>query len=179
MRTPRAITVRLLAVLLPVALLLGACGSGPSPQAWAATVCQALTPWRAEINKLTSVSQQEMTARTTPAQAKENLVRLMGGAEQATETARKKIADAGVPDAEQGASVSHGFLNSLSAVRDAYGRARASIEGLRTDQSSTFYDGVQQTVERLTAEYKASSVDTTKLNSTELERAFNEVPECR
>ena len=68
-------------------LVVAGCG-GPSPRAWAASVCEALTPWRAEINKLTSSTQQQMTAQTTPAQAKENLVRLFAGAEQASETAR-------------------------------------------------------------------------------------------
>ncbi|ASW53254.1 hypothetical protein [Plantactinospora sp. KBS50] len=179
MRTLRAAAFRLVAVLLPVVLVLGACGSGPTAQVWAATVCQALTPWRTEINKLTSVTQQQMTAKTTPAQAKENLVRLLGGAEEATETARKKIDDAGVPDAEQGESVAHGFVASLAAVRDAYGRAREAIEALPIDQPDVFYDGVQTIVERLATEYRASSVETTKLNSKELERAFDEVPECR
>ncbi|MFC7549059.1 hypothetical protein [Plantactinospora sp. GCM10030261] len=179
MRTPGPSAVPLAAVLLAVALLVGACGAGPSPRAWAASVCQALGPWRTEINNLTSVTQQQITAKTTPAQAKENLVRLMAGAERATETAREQVAGAGVPDADQGEVVSRGFIASLTAVRDAYGKAKTSIEELSIDQPAVFYDGVQAVMETLNTDYRASAVDTSKLNSEELERAFDEVPECR
>jgi hypothetical protein len=180
MRTPLAATAgRLTVVLATLVLLVGACAGGPAPRAWAATVCDALTPWRAEINNLTSSAQQQMTARTTPAQAKENLVRLLSGAERASETARTKVKDAGVPDVPQGAAVSQGFLTSLAAVRDAYRRAGVSIEGLSVGQDTVFYDGVKAAVDTLNREYNASAVDTSKLNSPELKQAFDEVPECR
>ncbi|PZV96338.1 hypothetical protein SAMN05443287_106172 [Micromonospora phaseoli] len=167
-------------VLATLVLLVAACGSsGPSPRAWAASVCSALTPWRAEISKLTSSTNQQMTAQTTPAQAKENLVRLFGGAEQASETAREKVEQAGVPEVEHGEEVSAGFRASLASMRDAYGRARTAIDGLATGEASTFYDGVQDTVETLQQEYDASALDTSRLDSEELKRAFDEVPECR
>lgn len=180
MRTPRTTAGPLAAVLLTVAFLLGACGVGvgPSPRAWAATVCKALTPWRTEINKLTSVTQQQITAKTTPAQAKENLVRLMAGAEEATETARDRVARAGVPDVDEGEAVARGFVASLTAVRDAYAKAKVSVEKLSSARSGVFYDGVQTVMKTLEDEYRASAINTSRLNSDELERAFNEVPEC-
>ncbi|WP_460917035.1 hypothetical protein [Plantactinospora veratri] len=162
-----------------IALLLGGCAGGPTPQAWAAAVCAALAPWRAEIGTLTRSTQQQMTAQTSPAQAKENLVRLLRGAEQASETARQKVAAAGVPDTDKGEAVSKGFVASLTAVRDAYGRAGAAIEALGTGQPSEFYDGVKAAVDTLNQEYDASSLDTSELDSVELKRAFDEVPECR
>lgn len=174
MRSPRAGAA--LAVVLVAAL--AACGGGrPAPRAWAAQVCEALAPWRAEIGALTSSTQQQMTAQTTPAQAKENLVRLLGGAESASETARAGVADAGVPDVDGGDEVAGGFVASLSAVRDAYGKARRTIEGL--DTGPAFYDGVGAAVETLNREYEASALDTTALDSPELRQAFDEVPECR
>jgi hypothetical protein len=180
MRTPRAATAgKTSAVLSVLLLLLGACASGPTPQVWAASVCAALGPWRTEISRLTSSTQQQMTAKTTPSQAKENLVRLLGGAEQATETARNKVEQAGVPDVQKGDAVASGFLSSLTAVRNAYGKARTAIAALGTGQATPFYDGVQATMETLNAEYKASALDTTHLDSRELKQAFDEVPECR
>lgn len=180
MRTCRAAAAgKLTVVVATVVLLVGACGAGPSPRAWAAAVCEALTPWRAEISKLTSSTQQQMTAQTTPAQAKENLVRLFAGAEQASETARRRVERAGVPDTEHGEQVSAGFLGSLEKVRDAYGRARTTIAGLGTGTPTEFYDGVRAAVETLNKEYDASALDTSKLNSEELKEAFDEVPECR
>ncbi|MBO4207853.1 hypothetical protein [Micromonospora echinofusca] len=180
MRTCRAATAgKLTVVLATLVLAVSGCGAGPSPRAWAASVCEALAPWRAEISKLTTYTQQQMTAQTTPAQAKENLVRLFAGAEQASETARQRVEDAGVPDVEQGAAVSKGFRTSLGKVRDAYGKARRTIEALDTGPASTFYDGVKAAVDTLNREYDASALDTSKLRSTELQQAFDEVPECR
>ncbi|WP_406038724.1 hypothetical protein OG799_26580 [Micromonospora sp. NBC_00898] len=179
MRTRRAAAAgKLTVVLATLAFVVAGCG-GPSPRAWAASVCEALTPWRAEINKLTSSTQQQMTAQTTPAQAKENLVRLFAGAEQASETARRKVEQAGVPETDHGEEISAGFRASLSKVRDAYGRARDTIDGLDTGEAKAFYDGVRAAVETLNKEYDASALDTGKLSSTELKQAFDEVPECR
>ncbi|SCE65029.1 hypothetical protein GA0074695_6519 [Micromonospora viridifaciens] len=180
MRTRRAATAgKLTVVLATLGLLLAGCGGGPSPRAWAASVCQALTPWRAEINKLTSSTQQQMTAQTTPAQAKENLVRLFAGAEEASETARRGVEQAGVPETDHGEEISAGFRTSLGKMRDAYGRARDAIDRLDTAQPGPFYDGVRAAVDTLNKEYDASALDTSKLNSPELKEAFDEVPECR
>ncbi|MFJ6198818.1 hypothetical protein [Micromonospora sp. NPDC092111] len=180
MRTCRASAAgRFTVVLATLVLAVAGCGGGPSPRAWAASVCEALTPWRAEISKLTSSTHQQMTAQTTPAQAKENLVRLFAGAEEASETARRRIADAGIPETDHGDEISRGFRTSLEKIRDAYGRARDTIDGLDTGQATGFYDGVQTTVDALNREYDASALDTGRLNSEELKRAFDEVPECR
>ncbi|MEV4479712.1 hypothetical protein AB0K04_24560 [Micromonospora coxensis] len=180
MRTCRAAAAgKLTVVLATLVLVVSGCGGGPSPRAWAASVCEALTPWRAEISKLTSSANQQMTAQTTPAQAKENLVRLFAGAEEASETARRRVADAGVPETEHGEEISRGFRATLEKVRDAYGRARDTIDGLGTGEATAFYDGVKAAVDTLTKEYDASALDTSKLNSEELKQAFDEVPECR
>jgi hypothetical protein len=176
MRTPRAVFVFLATVF---ALLVGGCAGGPTPRVWAASVCTALSPWRTEIGTLTSRTQQQMTAKTTPAQAKENLVRLLGGAETASETAREQVERAGVPDVDGGEAVAKGFLRSLTAVRDAYGKARQGIQELDAGQADPFYDGVQSVMNTLTSEYDRSALDTSSLDSEELKRAFDEVPECR
>lgn len=177
MRTPRAVG-RLLALLAAVTLTVAGCGGGPAPDAWAASVCQALAPWRAEIGNLAARTQQQMTAETTPAQAKENLVRLFAGAEAASEQARAKVKGAGVPDADGAETVVDRFLASLTAVRDAYGRARDSIAQLDTARAKEFYDRVAKVVEVLNTEYGRSALDTTNLESRELKQAFDEVPEC-
>ncbi|MEU7851962.1 hypothetical protein AB0B74_03080 [Micromonospora parva] len=179
MRTCRASAAGKLTVVLATIVVLAGCGGGPSPRAWAASVCGALTPWRLEINKLTSSTDEQMTAQTTPAQAKENLVRLFDGAEQASEAARRKVEKAGIPDTDNGEAISVGFRSSLGKMRDAYGRARDTIDGLGTGEPTVFYDGVRAAVETLNKEYDASALDTSKLNSEELKQAFDEVPECR
>lgn len=173
MRTPRSAT------LLLLSLVLGACGGGMAPGAWAASVCQALGPWRTDISSLTERASQQMAAATTPAQAKENLVRLLTGAEQATETARAKVEAAGVPDVDGGQAIADGFVSALAAMRDAYGRAKTTIDGLATGDAPVFYDSVESAMTTLNVEYGRSALDTTKISSAELRQAFDEVPECR
>jgi hypothetical protein len=168
-----------LIVVLTLATVLSGCSSAPAPRAWAASVCTALAPWRTEISTLASRTQQQMTAATTPAQAKENLMRLFGGAQDASEKARAGVQRAGVPDVAHGAAVARSFTASLSAVRDAYGRARTGVEALATAPAKTFYAQVASVVDRLNRDYAKSELDTSKLDSEELKDAFDEVPECR
>lgn len=168
-----------LAVTLVLGLASAGCSSGAAPRAWAATVCTVLTPWRSEIGTLATRTQQQMTAKTTPAQAKENLVRLFAGAEAASETARAGVQQAGVPDADRGELVAQSFTTALAAMRDAYGRAEAGVGALQTSPKDTFYTNVAAVVEILNAEYDRSQLDTSRLDSVELRQAFDEAPECR
>jgi len=176
MRPARPLIVLTLVVLCAS---LAACSSTSGPRVWAASVCTALAPWRTEIGTLATRTQQQMTAATTPAQAKENLMRLFGGAESASEQARAGVAEAGVPDVDHGDQVAQSFVTSLSAMRDAYGRARTGIEALATSPQKAFYTQVTAVVDKLNEEYARSSLDTSRLDSQELKRAFDEVPECR
>jgi hypothetical protein len=166
-------------VIVVLGLSLSACSGSPAPRAWVATVCAVLSPWRAEIDKMAAHTQQQMSAKTTPAQAKENLVRLFGGAEAASETARAGVERAGVPDAEHGRTVAQGFTASLGAMRDAYARARAGVDALPAVPEDTFYTKVATVVKTLDTEYTRSQLDTSRLDSPELKRAFDEAPECR
>lgn len=176
MRTARSTP---LLIVLSFVVTLGACSSGPAPRAWAASVCTVLAPWRTEIGTLATRTQQQMTAATTPAQAKENLMRLFDGAESASEKARAGVEKAGIPDVAEGKQIADSFAASLGAMRDAYGRAKTGIEALATSPSKDFYTKVGSVVETLNTEYKQSELDTTKLDSEELKQAFDDAPECR
>jgi hypothetical protein len=168
----------LLALLALVTALTG-CGGSHGARAWATSVCTTLEPWRTEISSLATRTQQQMETATTPNQAKENLMRLFGGAEEASERARAGVEKAGVPDVDGGQKIADGFITSLSAMRDAYAKAKGGIQGLQTAPAETFYQQVTQVVTQLQTDYEASGLDTSKLNSEELQSAFDEVPECR
>jgi hypothetical protein len=176
MRSARALP---LLFLLVAAVTLGGCSGAPDSRAWAVSVCTALGPWRAEIGTLTTRTQQQMTAATTPAHAKENLMRLFAGAQEASEKARMGVKQAGVPDVKGGKQIADSFMASLSAMRDAYGRAKTGIQALDTSSAKTFYTQVATVVDTLSADYARSQLDTSKLDSKELSQAFDEVPECR
>jgi hypothetical protein len=168
-----------LLLLFVLAVTLSSCSGAPDAHAWAASVCTVLGPWRSEIGTLATRTQQQMTAATTPGQAKENLMRLFGGAQEASEKARAGVEKAGVPDADNGKQVAESFISSLSAMRDAYGRAKTGIEAVAIAPAKSFYTQVGVVVDTLQKEYSASELDTSKLNSEELSQAFDEVPECR
>ncbi|MEU4694519.1 hypothetical protein [Actinoplanes sp. NPDC023714] len=175
----RAVRPISLALVLVLAVPLSACSGQPGAQAWAASVCTALTPWRSEIDSLTSRAQAQMTAETTPSQAKENLSRLFDGAASASEAARAGVERAGVPAVDDGERIADGFLGSLAGIRDAYGQARTGIEGLSTRPTKTFYTEVGKVLDRLNADYEKSNLDTTELESVELRQAFDSLPECQ
>ena len=166
-------------VLVLAAPLLAACSGRPGAQAWAAVVCTTLSPWRAELDSLTSRTQQQITAETSAGQAKENLARLFDGAAVASERARAGVEKAGVPDVTNGEAIATGFQDSLAGIRDAYGQARSGVEALATNPPKTFYAEVGKVVERLSADYEQSSLDTESLESVELRQAFDSLPECR
>ncbi len=173
MRRP-LIALALLAVLATAA----GCSGGPPPRAWAASVCETLTPWRAEIDALTTRAQEQTPHAATPEQAKDNLVHMLEGARDASERARGKVESAGVPEVEGGQAVAAGMIDSLRKIRDAYAKARDTVDGLPTADPPAFYDGVESAMKTLQQEYAASSLDTSKLHSPELQKAFDEVPEC-
>jgi hypothetical protein len=166
-------------LIFALAAPLSACAGSHDAQAWATQVCKTLAPWRTEIGSLTTRTQQQMTTRTTPGQAKENLMTLFGGARDASEKARAGVAKAGVPDVTDGQKIADGFVTSLAKMRDAYGKAQTGIGALAITPAEGFYDQVATVVTQLNQDYQASSLDTSNLKSTELQQAFDEVPECR
>ncbi|MGC9668193.1 hypothetical protein ACNTMW_16760 [Planosporangium sp. 12N6] len=179
-RVPRLVPSMLAVLLLPAMGLVAGCGSGSgvAPTTWAKSVCTALSPWRSTLATLTDSTQAQLTSSTTPAQAKENLVGLLSGAETASETARRRVADAGVPDVDGGRDIADRFVASLRTARDAYARARGAVAGLDPVDAQVFYSSVATAFDQLQRDYAASALDTDKLSSEPLRKAFNEVPEC-
>src|SRR4029453_14276840 len=90
----RRFAAPVMAPVMALSLVAAGCGGGPArsaPDTWAASVCRALAPWRAEIDGLTPKAQQQMTGVDTPAKARQSLVDLLTGAQAASETARAKV----------------------------------------------------------------------------------------
>jgi hypothetical protein len=160
-------------------VLLTGCSSPPSATEWASAVCGALKPWRSEITELNQRATTQMATATTTAQTKDNLVALVSGARQATETARAAIVAAGTPDVDGGASVAQGFDAALAGTRDAYAKAEADLAALPAADSATFYDGVADILTRLTEQYQNSGINLADLDSVELQQAFDGIAECR
>jgi len=160
----------------------GGCGAkttGVAPDAWARSVCGALAPWRTQIADLTTKAQEQMRATKTAAQTKTNVVGLLSGAEEASETARRGVAGAGVPNVDKGADIAKRFTASLEKARDAYGHAKQTVSGLSTADADAFYKQVAAAFDTLGTEYEASAVDLSHVGSSDLQKAFDRAPECQ
>src|SRR5262249_6313717 len=139
----------------------------------------ALNPWRTEISDLTLKAQQELGTAKTASQAKTNVVNLLTGAEQSSEKARRGVADAGVPKVDGGDDIAKHFVASLEKARDAYGHAKTTVTALPTSDAKAFYAAVSRAFDTLREEYARSALDTEHVGSKDLQKAFDEVPECR
>jgi hypothetical protein len=167
-------------VVAAVAVLLAGCAKdGVAPQEWASRVCQALKPWTEEIATLTRDAQEQMSKATSPKQAKENLVALLRGAQDASEDARRGVRAAGVPAVDNGQQIADRFLSALKAARDSYAKARRTIEQLSIADADAFYDGVVAAMDELSKDYNAGALDTRHLSSEDLQHAFDTAPECQ
>jgi len=144
---------------------------------WAERVCGALGPWRGEIDALMARAQQRMDRAANADQAKTGLLELLGGAEQASEQARAKVAAAGLPDAANGKRAAAEFADTLRRTRDAYGKAKETVDDLPTVDPKAFYDAVGAAFGQLDKDYGEVNLD--RVNSPELRKAFDEVPACR
>ena len=69
-------------------------------------------------------------------------------------------------------------MPASAAARDAYAHARTTVAGLDAGDADIFYTAVGAAFDTLQKEYAASALDTGKLSSAPLRKAFNEVPEC-
>jgi hypothetical protein len=161
-------------------LLLGiaGCASGPSAGEWATTVCDALGPWRQAIVDLNERATEQMAEATTVEQTRQSLAELLGGARDATETARAAVAAAGTPDVEGGAVAAQGFETALARTRDAYATAQEQLMALPEEQDA-FSDGVAQLLAQLTADYEAAGAVIAGVSSPELRGALDATPACQ
>lgn len=176
--------VRIFLTITVIMVATAACGDDKSAgrgsvaaATWAGAVCSALGPWRTEIDSLMTKAQQRMDSASNAAQAKTGLLELLGGAENASEQARAKVAAAGEPDAENGKKAAAEFTDTLRRTRDAYGKAKEAVTALPTANSTQFYDGVTEAFGQLDKDYGALDLD--KVKSPELKKAFDEVEACK
>jgi hypothetical protein len=172
----RRILASAAAIAMAAALL--SCSGATEPKAWTQQVCQALTPWRAQITELNTRTTAQMKAATSPGQARDSILGLLDGARNATETARSRVAAAGVPDVKGGKDAAAKLVTALAGVRDAYAKARGTVAGLKTDPPQQFYDGVVAAMNTLNQEYAHAGVDVAALGSDELAKDFGEAAAC-
>lgn len=161
--------------------LVAACGGDDAvpPETWAKSVCKAVKPWSAEIGRLQSATRQKITARSDIGQTKTELITLFGGMAQATDTALAKVREAGVPDVDDGRKIADQFVSALTAARDSFVKGKNAVAALPTDDQKVFYDGVLAAGDAMSQENAKAGQAFSDISSPELDKAFEEVPECR
>jgi hypothetical protein len=181
MRSPTGLrATRVAACAVALAVLAAGCGAdGVEPDLWASEVCRVLKPWSEKIASLTRDTQAEMSRAVSADQAKSSIVELLRGAEDASERARQGVAAAGVPAVDDGKRIAAEFRAALRAARDAYGSARGRVAALSTRSPDAFYDRVADAMRALSTDYDDGALGTSDLESEELQRAFDEAPDCR
>jgi hypothetical protein len=174
----RTVAVATLGVTLVVPL--AACGSdGAPPKDWAKSVCLAVKPWSTRIEASVTQARTKITAGADPVQTKTELVTLFRDAEKASADAIAKVQKAGVPDADNGAKVAAQFGEALDAAKANFGRAASRVEALPTADRTAFFNGVVTVGDQLSKDNNASSAKLSDVRSKDLEKAFDDVPECR
>jgi hypothetical protein len=169
--------------LLTLALVAG-CGGGQgtaqvAPKAWAKAVCAAVKPWSGQIRKLQDQARRKITARSNVEQTKDELVGLFGGMEMATDTALTRVKQAGVPKVKDGTHIADQFVHALTAARDSFGTGMSAVQRLPTADQDAFYTGVVAAGDAMSKENNQAGRAFASISSPELDRAFNQLPECR
>jgi hypothetical protein len=106
-------------------------------------------------------------------------VTLFGGMADATDSALVKVRKAGVPDVKDGEKVADQFVRALTAARDSFATGKRAVEKLSTADQAAFYDGVVAAGDVMSKQNSKAGQAFGDLKSPELDKAFNEVPECR
>ncbi|CAM3347642.1 hypothetical protein [Stackebrandtia soli] len=160
-----------------VVLALTGCSSTADATDWASDVCVALDPWRTEIDTLAAETGEAISDTSTPQETKDQLLALLNGAAQSTESALRDVQRAGIPDVDNGESIAERFADSLRATRDAYREAHDALRALSAGNAD-FYEEVANVMADLNTAY-AAIPQVAELNSAELEAAFADVDACR
>jgi hypothetical protein len=175
--------------LTAIALAFAAAGCGGDsrdsaaipPDAWAASVCGALSDWVQDLNALSQELQPAMRNTRDLESVKEAFVTFLQDAEERFGGAVEKVDDAGAPDVPQGEAIHEDFVSALEEGEASFSRAVDKANDLPTNDLQSFASGVdelsQDVQENLTAAAKAFT--NLSERSTELDNATAGEPDCQ
>jgi len=187
--------VRLPRVLLLVACasaLVGAaagCGSGggtnysgAKPDAWAATVCGALTDWAQGLQADSRTLSADLQNAKDISTVKAKFVVFLESASRSAGTMISKVKAAGPPAVKNGDELQSDLEGGLSAAKRSFEKAVAKAKALPAKDPQAFSNGVSnlgQDVEKeLTATGEAFNKLGSKYNDKNLNEATSKEPSC-
>lgn len=168
----------MLGVVWGVTAACGSPGTVP-PDEWAGSVCRAVRPWSAEIQRLQGAARRQIDGRSDARGTKTELITLFSGMAEATDVALGRIRGAGVPDVDDGDRIAGRFAAALGAARDSFTRGKEEVATLPTDDQARFYDGVSAAGKTMSRENGRAGRAFEDVSSPELDSAFEGVDACR
>jgi hypothetical protein len=148
MRFAQTIAVFLCASTL--ALAAAGCGGGSSksysgakPDAWAKTVCGALSDWAQGLQADSQKLGSDLSGATNINAVKTRFVSFLQGAETSTGTMVTKIKGVGPPAIKDGAAIQGQLVDGLEEATASFTRAVARAKKLSTTDPQAFSTGVR------------------------------------
>ena len=184
---------RVLLLLACASALVGAaagCGSGgggtkysgAKPDAWAATVCGALTDWAQGLQADSRTLSADLQNAKDISTVKAKFVVFLESASRSAGTMISKVKAAGPPAVKNGDELQSDLEGGLSAAKRSFEKAVAKAKALPAKDPQAFSTGVSnlgQDVEKeLTATGEAFNKLGTKYNDKNLNEATSKEPSC-
>jgi len=183
---------RVLLLLACASALVGAaagCGSGggtkysgAKPDAWAATVCGALTDWAQGLQADSRTLSADLQNAKDISTVKAKFVVFLESASRSAGTMISKVKAAGPPAVKNGDELQSDLEGGLSAAKRSFEKAVAKAKALPTKDPQGFSTGVSnlgQDVEKeLTATGEAFNKLGSKYNDKNLNEATSKEPSC-
>ena len=151
---------------------------GISAEAWLADVCGATKGWVDEIVAM----QQDLQANLDPSSAKalkHTMVDYFDAIVAATDDMLEEIDAAGVPEVEEGDDAARAVSEGLTQARDVLQKAREDAADLPTNDPQAFNDRLQAIAQEVQTELTDVGDTMGQLESPELDRVAEDVPECQ
>jgi len=184
---------RVLLLLACASALVGAaagCGSGgggttysgAKPDAWAATVCGALTDWAQGLQADSRTLSADLQNAKDISTVKAKFVVFLESASRSAGTMISKVKAAGPPAVKNGDELQSDLEGGLSAAKRSFEKAVAKAKALPAKDPQAFSNGVSnlgQNVEKeLTATGEAFNKLGSKYNDKNLNEATSKEPSC-
>jgi hypothetical protein len=183
--------VRRLIVTLTLAATLvtaAGCGGGGNGDAvevglYASSVCNALTTWREQLTSASTILAQRTSTTEDLRDVRRQFVAFYDGAVDVTDEMLAAVAEAGVPDVDNGEEVAAGLQKELRRFRPILVRARNSARKLPVDDEPAFAIQAQRLGTQFLIEANALATMFQALDeqfgAPELRRAADEDAACR
>ena len=155
-------------------IVLAACGGGTSPEDYAAAVCNSGSDWVDALQDAADQLQNQVDS-ATPEEAKQLLLDFLDGTVDETDELLNELQEAGEPSVDNGEAFAADVEDKFEQARDALENARDEVQGLSTDDTTTFTQKASELgslLGQVLSNFEPPS-------NEEMEAAFEDVAACR